>query len=70
MVLYTEISELFWTSFRLALVSKILLKTRLSSSAFNGPNDSSSAVFKDVKSANFLSASEHEINQSKAFPPK
>ena len=27
MVLYTEISELFCTSFRLALVSKILLKT-------------------------------------------
>ena len=27
MVLYTEISELFCTPFRLALVSKILLKT-------------------------------------------
>ena len=29
MVLYTEISELFCTSFRLVLVSKILLKTRV-----------------------------------------
>ena len=44
--------------------------SRLSSSAPNGPNDSSSAVFKEVQSANFLPDSKHDIHQSKAFPPK
>ena len=43
--------------------------SRLSSSAPNGPNDSSSAVFKDVQSANFLPDSEQEITRVRRSLP-